>query len=180
MRNGLAVLITLLYPVLVYWGIGQVRPRYLALGLMLAFLLRWKRGAGEGRGGFLIAGGAFFAAAGWVDHSLGLLAYPVFVNAAFLALFAHSLLNPPTIAERLARLEEPDLPPQGVAYTRKVTLVWCGFFLGNGLISALTVWYGDIALWGLYNGLISYILIGLLMGAEMRVRKRVRKSLRHA
>jgi uncharacterized membrane protein len=180
MRNGLTVLIALGYPVLVYWSIDRIQPRYLALALMLVFLLRWQHlKAGTVKTGspaFLIAGIVFLAAVSLANNTVLLLGYPIFVSSAFLAVFAYSLLNPPTVVEQLARLQDPDLPPRGVDYTRKVTLVWCGFFLANGLLSAGTVWYGDKAVWGLYNGLISYILMGILMGAEMLVRKQVRKS----
>ena len=30
--------------------------------------------------------------------------------------------------ERIARLQHPDLPPEGVVYTRRVTQIWCVFF----------------------------------------------------
>ncbi len=46
-----------------------------------------------------------------------------------LALFSASLLQKQTLVERLARLQEPELPDSGVRYTRTVTKVWCGFFL---------------------------------------------------
>lgn len=78
--------------------------------------------------------------------------------------------------KRLARLEDPDLPPKGVAYTRKVTQVWSVFFLCNAAVSLATILYGDRWLWGFYNGFVSYILMGLLMAAEMAVRRKVRAS----
>jgi uncharacterized membrane protein len=78
--------------------------------------------------------------------------------------------------ERLARLQDPVLPPQGILYTRKVTAVWCGFFLVNGLVSMGTIYYGDRWIWSLYNGCISYVLMGVLMAVEMMVRKRVREN----
>ncbi|MNJ71634.1 hypothetical protein D3C77_682010 [compost metagenome] len=81
-----------------------------------------------------------------------------------------------TLVERLARLTDPDLPPAGVRYTRTVTRVWCGFFVLNGTLAAATIWHGDLALWSLYNGLVSYLLMGLLMGAEYLVRLRVKRS----
>jgi uncharacterized membrane protein len=181
MSKGLGVLATLCYPFLVYAVIDRIEPRYLGLGLMLLFLLRWRyREVGRvvvRPTAFLVAGGVFFLAVSLFNNAVLLLAYPVFVNAVFLAVFAYSVLNPPTVAERVARLQDPDLPPRAVEYTRKVTLVWCGFFVVNGLISAGTLWLGNMSVWSLYNGLIAYILMGLLMGAELLVRRQVRKSL---
>jgi acyl-coenzyme A synthetase/AMP-(fatty) acid ligase/uncharacterized membrane protein/3-hydroxymyristoyl/3-hydroxydecanoyl-(acyl carrier protein) dehydratase len=63
------------------------------------------------------------------------------------------------------------------AYCRKVTALWCLFFTGNGVIAALTVFRGSEAVWALYNGGISYILMGILFGVELIVRKTVQKSI---
>ncbi|MDR2758572.1 MAG: AMP-binding protein [Spirochaetaceae bacterium] len=66
------------------------------------------------------------------------------------------------------------------AYCRKVTLVWCLFFIINGGIAAATVFFASDALWSLYNGGISYIFIGILFGGELMVRKRVDKKMPRA
>ncbi len=74
----------------------------------------------------------------------------------------------------IARITEPDLDEKGVRYTRKVTIVWIGFFIFNAAIASWTVAYGTLEQWTLYNGLISYCLIGLLLGGEYLVRRKVR------
>jgi len=104
-----------------------------------------------------------------------LLYYPVAVNALLLGVFFSSLYARQSLVERLARLSEPELPPRGVMYTRRVTQVWCVFFLCNGSMALYTCLKGDTDLWALYNGGISYLLIGLLMGIEWIVRKRLRQ-----
>jgi len=83
-----------------------------------------------------------------------------------------------SLVERLARLQEPELPTAAIRYTRRVTRVWCLFFIGNGLFSGWTVWHGDLALWSLYNGLISYLLMGALMAGEYLIRRRSRRDWR--
>lgn len=55
-------------------------------------------------------------------HQL-LLFYPVVVNAVMLAVFGGSLWSAMPIVERLARLQEPDLPEKGMRYTRRVTQI---------------------------------------------------------
>jgi uncharacterized membrane protein len=77
--------------------------------------------------------------------------------------------------ERLARLQQPDLPPQGVRYTRRVTQVWCGFFIINGSIALITALWSSFAWWSLYNGLIAYVLMGLLFAGEYLIRRRTQK-----
>ncbi|TDX32823.1 putative membrane protein [Modicisalibacter xianhensis] len=106
---------------------------------------------------------------------LGVRAWPVIVNATLLAIFATSLRQEQNVIERLARRQEPDLPPRGVAYTRRVTQVWCVFFLCNGAVALWTALYADLRTWSLYNGGIAYGLCGLLFAGEWCVRQRVRK-----
>ncbi|HFC3024557.1 TPA: hypothetical protein ACFIR0_000119 [Neisseria gonorrhoeae] len=47
--------------------------------------------------------------------------YPVLVNLMMLAVFGSSLFAGQTVIEKLARLQQPDLPEKAVRYTRRVT-----------------------------------------------------------
>lgn len=107
-------------------------------------------------------------------HQL-LLFYPLVVNAVMLAAFGGSLWTTMPLVERLARIREPHLPAAAVRYTRRVTQIWCLFFIVNGSIALLTALYGDMALWTAWNGMIAYLLIGALMAGEWLVRRRVMK-----
>ncbi|ATM77768.1 hypothetical protein [Serratia fonticola] len=104
-------------------------------------------------------------------HQL-LLFYPVVVNLVMLGVFGSSLWSSMPMVERLARLQDPELPPSGVRYTRKVTQIWCAFFILNGSMALFTVLLGDIQLWTLWNGMIAYLLMGALMAGEWLVRRR--------
>ncbi|MDD1623049.1 MAG: hypothetical protein LUQ11_16365 [Methylococcaceae bacterium] len=179
--NSLIWAMTISYPFLVWFSLDYFQPRFVALSLAGLFLLRFVvRGTNQSTGGLwawlMPAGALFLLAVALVNETSWLLAYPVFVSLAFFAVFSFSLAYPPTVVERLARLDDPKLPPKGVAYTRKVTQVWSAFFLGNAALSLATVCYGDPWLWSLYNGCVSYVLMGLLMAGEMAVRRRVRAS----
>lgn len=177
MHTPLRVLLTaatVAYPLVVYLGFGRWNPAWLAL--LLAALL-FLRAASSRDAAWCAAGvGALLLAAvagvegSWVPLKL----YPVMVSGVLLAVFGTSLWRGPTIVERIARLREPQLPPAAVAYTRKVTLAWCGFFLVNGGISAATALWGSEAAWVLYNGLLSYLLIGVFFAAEWLLRQRMR------
>ncbi len=100
-----------------------------------------------------------------------LLYYPVVVNLLLLLVFMASLCSEVPVVERLARLRHGELPPAALIYTRRVTQIWCVFFLFNGGIALYTCLKGDMALWAFYNGGLSYVLIGTLMGGEWIVRK---------
>lgn len=111
-------------------------------------------------------------------HKLGVIAflYPVIVNFIVAGVFAFTLKYPPTMVERIARISEPDLDESGIQYTRYVTFIWVLFLLMNGCISLGTALYGDHHQWVLYNGCISYILMGLLLAGEIIVRQFHKRS----
>jgi len=178
--NAVVGLLALGYPFLVYFSKDHVQPRQLALVLAGVFLIRGGLARRKGADGtwtsLALACVGFMLMAGLANDPAWLLAYPVFVSLLFFGVFAYSLARPPTVVERLARLQDPDLPPQGVAYTAKVTRLWCGFFLSNAAASLATIWYGDPWLWSVYNGVVAYLLMALLMAGEMLVRRRVRRT----
>jgi uncharacterized membrane protein len=96
--------------------------------------------------------------------------YPVIINAGLCAVFGASLWRGMPVVERLARLRARELPAAGVRYTRRVTQVWTAFFAINGATAAALALWGPWRWWTLYNGCISYILVGLLMAGEWLVR----------
>ncbi|WP_312788169.1 acyl carrier protein [Stenotrophomonas indicatrix] len=178
-RMVVVAAISLAYPVLVYAAMGRFEPRWLALLLFALALLRalstrqplwWAAAAGAG----LLAGLATV-----LNQALPLKLYPALVNVVMLTVFATSLRFGPPLVERLARLQEPDLPPFAVIYTRRVTQVWCGFFVLNGGLALLTALYASDRVWMLYNGLLAYVMMGLLFGGEWLVRRRVKAAHAH-
>ena len=170
--TALLWLCTLLYPLAIYFGLARFEPRSLALLLLgLAVLRLWV--TRERVWVAAAAGAGVLVALTMIgNHKLPLKLYPVVVNAVMLSLFALSLRYPPTVIERLARLQHPQLPPSGVAYTRRVTQVWCGFFVFNGSLALITALYASDATWALYNGLLAYLLMGLLFAGEWLLRPR--------
>jgi uncharacterized membrane protein len=111
-------------------------------------------------------------------RSLGfLLYYPVLINFMLLVLFAGSLWTEAPIIERIARFRTPDLPPEAVRYTCRVTWVWMFFFALNGLVALHSCLAGDLNWWALWNGGIAYGAMGLLMACEYCVRRRVMRSI---
>lgn len=113
------------------------------------------------------------------DPALAARLYPVFMNLTMLMAFAVTLVRPPSMIERFARISDPDLDAHGVAYTRKVTWMWMVFFVVNGTIALWTALHGSWMQWGVYNGGISYAMAGTLMAGEYLVRRivRARKSI---
>ncbi|WP_152207132.1 hypothetical protein [Marinobacter changyiensis] len=168
--------LTLLYPLAVYWALtrGGVSMAVLALvPIAVIHLVRAAQGNAVSWVWFALC--LMLGAWTWLaQSSLGVKAYPVLVSGGLLLVFVWTLVYPPTAIERLAKLREPALPPSGVRYTRHVTWVWVGFFAINGSIAAATLWAEDYV-WALYNGLISYLLMGALFLGEFLFRQRYRR-----
>ncbi|WP_110668876.1 hypothetical protein [Salinicola halophilus] len=168
----LAALLGLAWPLLAH----ALLPRYGAWPLLIAVtaLAWWRLPTGKRRWGWgLVALLGLLWLTGGAE--LGLRLWPVLINLALLALFAHGRRYPPSPIERLARRQEPALPPHAVRYVRGVTTVWCVFFALNAAMALVTALYADLALWSLYNGMIVYALMALLFAGEWCVRQRVKR-----
>ena len=125
------------------------------------------------------------------DEAVFLKLYPVAINLIFLAFFGSTLFRGPNMIFRFATLADKSVKgsfheKKVENYCRKVTIIWCIFFIFNGSIAILTVFAGRIfgitaenadRIWSLYNGGISYILMGVLFAAEFIVRKFVDKKM---
>jgi uncharacterized membrane protein/acyl-CoA synthetase (AMP-forming)/AMP-acid ligase II/3-hydroxymyristoyl/3-hydroxydecanoyl-(acyl carrier protein) dehydratase len=117
-----------------------------------------------------------------VNSAIILKIYPLLMNILFLAAFGSTLFSPPSMIFRFATMQDKTIigtlnEKRVAAYCRKVTYVWCGFFVFNGSMAAWTIVSGSDALWSVYNGGISYILIGTLFAGEFMVRKMVQKKM---
>ncbi len=192
--------LSVLYPVLVFcgltfWGLSPRRLSILLLALAFYQFLNLTRSkkaeasdadakkANLAKNGALVGlmticgGVAFFA-----DSLLFLKFYPVLVNLSLLAFFGFTLWKKPSFVFRMANLGDKSIknsPSRNYVekYCDKVTFGWCIFFVLNACAAAVTVFVGSDRLWSLYNGLISYILIGLFFAVEFVVRKVMQSKL---
>ncbi len=166
------------YPVVIlaFWRFGS--PRFIGLALLvLLWLQRWL-GAGSVAAllakltrlewAAALAMSGFSAAIAVTDSETLLRAYPIVVNVGMLLAFGATLCHGgPSMIEKFARVRRPELDERSVRHTRRVTQVWCAFFALNACASAASMIWGSRALWALYNGFITYLLIGVLIVAEI-------------
>jgi uncharacterized membrane protein len=179
---ALLALVTLAYPFAVFLAIR--RDQSLALWLMAGVgaalvLVRARPGRASGDAGgtrslsVSLLAPALLAVLALVGHFIHwprlALIWPVLVNLTFLWSFGTSLRGTP-IVERFARLQDPALTPEKIAYCRTVTKVWCGFFVINAAVIGALALARDLRWWTLYAGVISYVLIGALFTVELIVR----------
>ena len=172
------------FPFLVYFGLQVLPPAALAVGLLSLRRRQIAASISARIPAWLLplcwlAIILLLAAAAWAPVG-AMTAYPIFVSLGLAAVFGHSLLHGPSVIERIARLRDPHLPDWVVGYTRNVTKVWLVFFLANAAVSAATAIAGDLQLWTLYNGFISYVLMGCVFVAEFAVRSYLRRRQRVA
>lgn len=182
MRIALKVLATLaavFYPLLVLWVLychREYLPAVCLAGIaVLGCIAIRRRNGNKWRLATTIGALLVLGVVRLSDNPEYLKLYPILVSGVLLFEFAWSLRHPPCIVERFARLAQrgQELPEHACKYCRNVTRVWIGFFCVNITLSVLSSLSGSWELWALYNGCISYILIGLLMGGEWLVRRRV-------
>lgn len=176
--------VSLLFPFIALFLARPLGPMAVVLALVVVLVLRAVTGLGKGQPQALtwaaLAAAGLLGAGSLIDADLAMRTYPVLMSLAMLSAFAASLARPPTMIERFARLIEPDLPPAGVRYARGVTWAWCGFFAVNAGVALWTALAASLEVWALYNGLISYGVMGLLLGGELLLRGPVRRRLEKA
>lgn len=165
-------------PFVVYFALQRFEPRVVGLALLALLLTRLPRRMltavwAAGWRALLAAGSVLaIAALLWLANDPAWVrSYPVVINALLFTAFALSLARPPSVVERIARLRHGTLPPEAVAYTRRVTQLWCAFFAANGAIAAWTAFAASPEIWVLYNGLVAYLLIGALFAGEWTYRR---------
>ena len=172
-----AIAITLIYPLGVYFGLQRFEPRTLVLLIIAVLGIRMATLARSAINHWLWL--PLLAILGlWIwlsNNDTGLKFYPVLVNLSLFVLFALSISHPPTIAEKFARIRKKNLSPRIISYTRKVTLVWCGFFLASATVALITSLWASTEIWAIYNGLVSYCLIAIIFIIEYVIRLRVRR-----
>ena len=110
------------------------------------------------------------------NESIFLKLYPVAINLILLVFFGSTLIYGPNMIFRFATLADKSIKgsfheKKVENYCRKVTIAWCIFFIFNGTVAIITVFADKIfgttpenadKTWSLYNGGISYILMGFV------------------
>jgi len=190
-------IIAAIYPVLVFTllVVFKVDLKVLSLCIMLlgvAFFISatGNRKIGDGKKGMLdwkpFLSSELFLTVGLfcfiTGKDLFLKLYPVVISATFLFTFGSTLFFEPTIIFRFATLADKSIKgapyeSQVKRYCKKVTIIWCCFFILNGSASIFTTFRCSKEVWALYNGGISYVLMGMLFVVEYIVRIMVNRKM---
>lgn len=174
----LQVALGVAYPALVYLSFSAAEPRWLALCVLLLLAARFAvtspgRLLDHARAlglPVLAVGVAMLASLVWNDP-MALLAAPALVSFTLLIIFARSLAQPESVVESFARAQLDALSDEQVAYCRRVTMVWCVFFLVNGAVALHLAAAATRAEWAIYTGFIAYLVMGGLFACEFVYRR---------
>lgn len=172
----LRILLTVSYPFVVFAALTYFPARGVALTVGLALLLRAITHRSLGRDdlaralrmlgpviGLLLLAGIF-------DDGRFFLFTPALTNAALLIAFARTLRTGPSMVESVARWQGHRIPDDRIGYCRRVTAVWCAFFLANAGVSLWLALYATLAQWTVYTGIVAYLLAGVLFAIEVAYR----------
>ena len=200
----LGAALTVVYPLLVWWGLERYRARTIALvGLvvLVASLVsrvfaalpsssRQPPGSGPARESrvrerlghlFVILRVplvivTMLALAALLDDARLLELVPVAINVALLFTFGLTLRGEVSMIERFARLQDPDLGAPQQAHCRQFTKVWTVFFTLNAAVTLALALAAPRRWWATYTGGVAYGLMGLLFAGEYLLRhKRFRE-----
>jgi len=183
--------VAVLYPAFVFYFLVvrkiplRLFSLFIAAFAMIAFITRTSSSKGKANGNSFVWTSLLLLAVGLVCFITGsaliLKFYPLLMNILFLAAFGITCFAPPNMIFRFAAMQDRSIKgslgeKRVESYCRKVTIAWCGFFMVNGSIAAWTIFSGSDVLWSVYNGGISYILIGIFFAGELIIRKMVQKK----
>lgn len=168
----------LLYPLLVYNFASENRSLLLVATFAAIFVLRlFAAGPLSKRNrvlALLLLSG--FCVLALADEQLRVLRlYPVLMSLGGAGFCFYTLANPPSAIERFARRFGMDIPDEAVSYLRGVTILWLCFFCLNAIAAAYTAIASGVETWALYNGLISYVIIGAMLLGERLYRQRYQR-----
>lgn len=175
----LIFLVTLAYPFLVYLNIDSIEPGWFGVVLLLLAVFRLvvtgtKRQSSDWLITAVIA--VFCSVIIILESEILLKCYPVMMSLAMGLVFLFSLKDKHNLIERFAAAGGKQPPAQARGYLHKLCIAWGVLLLLNGAVAAWTVWFASLAVWTLYNGLLSYLLIGGFVVIELVYRNYYKKK----
>lgn len=170
-------LLLISYPFAVFFGLRYFEPRVVSLllvALIATRLLLVSAKSGKRASTPALASAALalaiFILVQVFNKEIFVKLYPFFMSMIMLTAFAYTLKKKPSMIERLAKLMPTPPPPEATPYLNKVTIVWCAFFLINGIISLYSAFFASTETWTLYNGFLSYMVMGVIFVGEFAIR----------
>jgi len=172
------ILLGVLYPVFIYFGLQFLSLNWLGLCLVSFLIARFllfpytsKIIPNVVSLGLVFCGIAPVAISVISGNETIILYYPILISFVWLGVFLWGLIRPPNIIEQIVTISHESLSKEGKQYTEKVAVAWIVFFIINIAITFLCIKTDNYELWTLYCGFISYLLMGCIFVGERLYRK---------
>lgn len=160
------------YPFVVFYALQQnIAVKFIGLVLLIAVLFSFIRNKNKY---MLTLGLTLCFCVIFFNQEIFLKLYPVLMNACVCGIFALSLRKTPVITQIAQKMCKKPLEKHQLIYTKHATQAWAIFMFINTIISFITIFLST-KIWTVYNGFISYILIGIMMLCEYTIRKRINR-----
>ena len=168
-----ATVLGIVYPFAVYFSRGSISAHSFVLVALALLILRRVTLKAEAARLWrlpLLAVVGMLLIATTLDAEVAEKAYPPLMSLAAAFVFAWSLRFGPSLIERFARIRRSDLAPAAITYCRKLTMIWAVWLTINAVISAALAIWGSLAVWTMWTGLISYLLMAVLFLSDIAFR----------
>lgn len=168
LRGIISSIIFVLYPYLVYRGVQEgvvwFAPAAIASIYLYQAVKATKKQVRIQKTGIVLI--LFLGAVFYQDIMAKLI--PIFIQLSLMLFFGKTLLKNkgPSLVERFALLEFPDIPPVLSRYCRHLTIMWTGFFAFNVIACILLAFFAPVEWWAIYTGVLIFLLTAVLMVAE--------------
>jgi uncharacterized membrane protein len=179
-----------LYPVLVFSAlvIFKLSIRYLSIfiiALAAAYFLLHRRNYRGKHTIVVFISPAILCCIGIIclitKSSLTLKIYPALADLIYLVIMGTSIIIPPPLVFYFLNMFDKKIkdhiePRFFEHYCRKAAIIWCVFFVFDGVVSLVTAFWGSDIIWGIYNGGITYVFMGLIFSGEYFILKMIEKK----
>lgn len=168
--RSIGILLGVTYPFLVYFGIQRFNASTFAIILLIVLAIRgystmamlnvWQTAS-------LIVLVTYSLVTAILNNQLMLLFYPVVASISIACVFFVSLKDKQPLLEKIAERMGEVINKHAQHYLYWLTFIWGILLVINGVIAAYTAFYLSLKQWALYNGFISYILLGSFFIIEL-------------
>jgi len=186
-------LIAVMYPVLVFCAlvVFKLPIRYLSIGIIIFAIAYSIVNSRHYKGKHTVAlfvSPLILCTIGVIslcidDSPVFIKLYPALTSIAYLTIMITSFIFPPPLAYYFIDIFDKSIKtkiPKEIFdnFCFRASIVWCVFFFVDAIIAVITVYFSSELCWGIYNGGVTYCIMGLIFVGEFIVLKIIEKKYR--
>ncbi|GBU29258.1 hypothetical protein R84B8_02822 [Treponema sp. R8-4-B8] len=186
-------LIAVMYPILVFCAlvVFKLPIRYLSIGIIIFAIAYSVVNSRHYKGKHTVAlfvSPLILCVIGVIslcldDSPIIIKLYPALASIAYLTIMITSFIFPPPLAYYFIDIFDKSIKtkiPKEIfdGFCFKASVVWCVFFFVDAVIAIITVYFSSELVWGIYNGGVTYCIMGLIFVGEFIVLKVIEKKYR--